>query len=153
MMFRRKEVKPDSFWQEYEENTGEKVLARSLGRYICGLEEFDSRKWTDIWGLFIVTSGGFRFHHFPQYSWFDSMISITGQAKPKEKTFLIPMEKIISVRFNKEARWWKKILSSSPPQLNIHFLDDTGNECRLLLEAEFKSDELVETLCREIQKK
>jgi hypothetical protein len=151
MMFRRTEKNPESFWQEYEEKTGEKILARSLGRYIYGWKDFDSRKWNDIWGLIIATSGGFRFHHFQQHSWFDAMINFTGGEAPKEKTFFIPKEKITSVRLNKETKWWKKLFTSSPPQLIIQYRDDMEKEHHVFLEAEYRSDEVAEKLCREIE--
>ena len=153
MIFRKKEENPDNFWQEYEEKTGEKVLARSLGQYISGLEEYDQQGWTKKWGLLIATSGGFRFHHFPQHSWLDSMINMTGRGgTPKERTFLIPKENIISVNLYKDTKWWKKIFSPTPPQLTIQYRDETGVEHRLILEAEYKSDELIEELCKYIQK-
>jgi len=148
-MFKRKEENPDSFWQEFEEKTGQKVLARSIGQYIYGWEDFDDRGWKDIWGLLIATSGGFHFHHFPQYSWIDSMVSLTGRGSgPKEKTFFIPNEKIISAQLNIEKSWWKNIIRITPPKLIINYRDEAGNECKVLLEAEFKSDDLAEALNR-----
>lgn len=146
MFTRKKEQSTDSFWREYEEKTGEIVLARSLGKYISGWEEFDSRKWNSIWGLIIATSGGFRFHHFPQQSWIDAFTRSSGQDAPKEKTIFIPKDKIISARLIKETKWWKKIFNYSPPQLVIQFRDGTGNERQLLLEADFKADNLAAQL-------
>ena len=146
MLFNRQEKNPDDFWREYEEKTGEKVLARSLGQYISGWDEFDSRKWTKIWGLVIATSGGFRFHHFPQIGWLDTLGRFTNQEMPKEKTFFITKEKIISAEFCMETRWWKKLLSNHAPVLVIHYRDESGNERRLLLEAENKAGDVAEKL-------
>lgn len=131
----------NDFWLEYEEKTGEKVTARCLGQYVSGWEEFGNL--TSIWGLVIFTSGGFRFHHFPQQNWLESMIRTTGGKKsPKEKTIFVPKEKIKSIRIIEELKWWKKIFSSRWPMLIIRYLDETESERQLLLEADLKSGKL-----------
>ncbi|MDR0496682.1 MAG: hypothetical protein LBH42_03615 [Treponema sp.] len=143
MLFRKKETNPDNFWREYEEKTGEKVLARSLGQYIYGWEEFDSRGLKDIWGLVIATSGGFRFHHFPQHTWL-TMFNRTTEA-PKEKTIFIPKERIISAKLEKEKQWWKKIFGSTAPRLFINYRDGE-EEKQLLCLADLQHGNLVENL-------
>ena len=150
-MFRKTEKSPDKFWREYEEKTGEKVLARSLGRYMSGWEEFDSKGWSAIWGLIIATSGGFRFHHFPHQSWLEVLTQFSDREEPKEKTIFIQREKILSAMFIKESRWWKKILSPAPPRLLITYRDETENERQLILEVDYytadpKSANFVENL-------
>jgi hypothetical protein len=134
-ILRKTEKSAEVFWREYEEKTGEKVLARGLGRYVSGWEEFDSNGLTSIWGLIIASSGGFRFHHFPQRSWLYSLIGGGGREEPKEKTIFIPKEKIISAEIIAETKWWKKIFASSPPHLVIGY-HDGDNTRRLLLEVE-----------------
>ena len=136
MFFKKENKSSDTFWQEYEEKTGEKVLARGLGKYITGWDEFDEKKWGGIWGLVIKTSGGFRFHHFPQNSWIDVLsrrFSDTEQVK--EKTIFIQKEKIISIQVIKETKWWKRVFSPLPPQLVVQYSD--GSEKKMLFEAEF----------------
>ena len=134
----------DDFWREYEEKTGEKVLARCLGKYDSGWEEFGSL--TDLWGLIIFTSGGFRFHHFPQNSWIDSLFRASGSDTPKEKTIFVPKEKITATHLVKESRWWKRIFAPYMPHLVILFRDGEGNERRLLLEADSKSGDFEQAL-------
>ena len=150
-MFGKKEKNPDTFWQEYEEQTGEKVLSRSLGRYISGWEEFDSKRLNNIWGLIIATSGGFRFHHFPQQSWLMIFTQFSSREAPKEKTIFIPKEDLISAKIFKESAWWKKIFAQKPPLLTLVYRDATGNEKQLLLEVDYynadkNNPNLVETL-------
>jgi len=138
MWFKQKEEKsPNAFWQEYEEKTGEKVLSRGLGKYISGWNDFDEKKWGGLWGLIIKTSGGFRFHHFPQHTWIDAFTTFAKTDPPKEKTIFIPQENIISLDYLIEKKWWKKLFSPSPPQLVIKYTDETGQEKRLLFEAEW----------------
>ena len=135
---RKTEKSADDFWREYGEKTGEKVLAHSIGRYVSGWEEFDSNRWTSIWGLVIATSGGFRFHHFPQQSWLDSLFGGGRLEEPKERTIFIPKEKIISARLLTETKWWKKFLVPSQPQLVIDY-HDGDNTRRLLVEVVIKA--------------
>ncbi|MDR2952930.1 MAG: hypothetical protein LBU82_06785 [Treponema sp.] len=148
MFLKKTEKSPDAFWREYEEKTGEKVLARSLGRYISGWEEFDANKQTSIWGLIIASSGGFRFHHFPQTNWIDSLLRAGSFEQQKELTIFIPKEKIVQVELIKETRWWKKILNPSPPRLIIQYKDEQGVEKRACFETEYNSCDLPEKLKR-----
>lgn len=144
-MFRKNEKSPDVFWREYEEKTGEKVLARSLGQYISGWEEFDGNGWNAIWGLVIVTSGGFRFHHFPQAGWMNVLFN-PGAEAPREKTFLVPKGRILSAGFRGDTKWWKRIFGPGVPQLAIRYRNDAGEERELLLETEYRAGGLVERL-------
>jgi hypothetical protein len=150
MLLRRNEVNTEDFWREYEEKIGEKVFARSLGQYISGWEEFDSNKWNALWGLIIATSGGFRFHHFPQVSWFNALSRSGSHNAPKEKTIFLPKEKILSAQIIEEKKWWKKILTACPPQSLIDYRDEMENEKRIVLEVGIISgnfkEEFIKTL-------
>ena len=146
-MFKKKENNPDDFWREYEEKTGEKVLARSLGQYMSGWEEFDANKWNAIWGLVIATSGGFRFHHFPHMGWLEALTRLSsGSEGPKEKTIFIPKEQLVSAELRKETRWWKKILSPTTPELRVRYRNSSGEEQMILLQAGFEAEGLAEQL-------
>jgi hypothetical protein len=145
---------PEKFWREYEEKIGEKVLARSLGQYVSGWDEFGDLSDGPLWGLIIATSGGFRFHHFPQANWLTALTRLgSGDDSPKEKTFFIPGEKIITAELQKETKWYKKIFSHDVPRLLIRYHAETGTaedgtEKELVLNAEYKPDGLAEALMR-----
>jgi imidazoleglycerol phosphate synthase glutamine amidotransferase subunit HisH len=146
-MFKRKETNPDDFWREYEEKTGEKVLARCLGQYLSGWDEFDSKGWNAIWGLVIATTGGFRFHHFPHMGWIEAISRFgSGGEPPKEKTLFLPKERIISVRIVKETKLWKRIFSPSSPKLVISFRTETGGEQTMTLETDYQADDVAQQL-------
>ena len=151
MIFRKSEKNADDFWREYEETTGEKVLARSLGKYIQGWQEFDEKKWNTIWGLIIATSGGLRFHHFPQQSWIMALTNFSGRDTPKEKTFFIQKESILTARIIRESRWWRKIFAATPPALIVDYRNEAGNEQQLFFEIDYygvnkENGDLVEIL-------
>lgn len=138
---------PEDFWAEYEEKTGEKVLARSLGQYVSGWDEFGNPPGGTMWGLIIATSGGFRFHHFPQANWITALARIGSHDEPpKEKTIFIPAGRIISAVLHRETKWYRRIFSPNVPRLVICYRDDAGGEKELLLQAEFKSDGIAEAL-------
>jgi len=133
---------PEDFWREYEEKTNDKVLAKCMGRYISGWEDFDSKEWKDLWGLVIICEKGFRFHHFPQQSWLKALVIHGENEKSDEKIIFIPKETIISAGLHTESRWWAKIFSNTPPQLTINYRDGAGNEKRVFFAAEIGHKEL-----------
>jgi len=116
----------NEFWAEFEAETGETVLARSMGKYISGWDGYSD----PLWGLAVATSGGFRFHHFPKEATIFGIARIpSGRKPPKEKKFFIPRETIISAELVREKRWWKKLLASPSPFLVIRFrLDGVEKE-------------------------
>ena len=137
----------DKFWRDYEAAIGETVLARSLGRYIRGWDEYPE----PLWGLAIATSGGFRFHHFPHESWIMGLSRITlGGERPKEKTFFIPRDAIRSVELVTEKRWWEKLLTSSPPVLLIRY-EINGTEKELTVEVDRNAGIVADALKAEGQ--
>ena len=145
---RRNSKDPEDFWREYEEKTGETIITRGLGQYVSGWDEFGDRY--PIWGLIIATSGGFRFHHFPQVNWLTSLAGL-GREPPKEKTIFIPRKKIISASLSRETKWYRKLLSpgGGSPRLLIRYLDETGTEKELLFHCEYKSEGIVEAISNE----
>jgi hypothetical protein len=138
---------PEDFWREYEEKTGERILAHGLGQYVSGWNEFGNLSGSPLWGLIIASSGGFRFHHFPQSNWLSTLVQVgSGDDPPKEKTIFIPSEKIISAVLRKETKWYRKFFFCNVPRLLIRYYDETGTEQELLLNAEYKSDGVAEVL-------
>ena len=138
----------EKFWKEYEEKTGEKVYAYSLGRYLEGWDEFPG----PLWGLLIVTQGGFRFHHFPQEGWLSGLSRLTtggGKEPPSEKTFFIPWEHIISAELKTEKSWLKRIFFSSLPRFILFYRDDGGGEHILAAETDKRCLPVVEALNRQ----
>jgi len=139
-LFKSEVKEAQVFWQEFEESTGEKVLKRGMGKYISGWGEFDKMKERNISGLVIVTSGGFRFHYYPQRSWFDAITRYADSKQQKEIIVFIPQDRIISCDFIKEEKLWRKILLSAPPLLVIRFKDEAGSENQLVFEAPIFSE-------------
>jgi hypothetical protein len=140
---RKKDANPDLFWKEYEEKTGENVLAKALGHYMSGWAEYTE----PLWGLLIATSGGFRFHHFPHESWFAALTrATTGGSSAVEKTIFIPKENIKAVSMRAERRWWKRLLVPSPPVFCLRYGVLDGSEAELLAETDTSAQAVAEAL-------
>jgi hypothetical protein len=147
---RKNEQSPEEFWQDYEKRTGETVLARSLGRYLSGWEDFDTGGENPLWGLLIATGGGFRFHHFPQISWLEALSRFnSGGEAPKEKTIFIPHARIISVELRRETSWWKRIFAPSAPLLAIRYRTGEDTEAELRAETDSQAEDLLDGLRRQ----
>jgi hypothetical protein len=144
MLFRNNDQSVEVFWQEYEEQIGEKVLARSLGRYISGWEEFESKGVTNLWGLIIATQSSLRFHHFPQHHWMDTFSR--KREKQTEKIFSIPRERIISAQLIREANWLKRMFKSPAPDFIVMYRTESEEEKKLVFEADLIHGDLVESL-------
>ncbi|MDR0569383.1 MAG: hypothetical protein LBG87_09295 [Spirochaetaceae bacterium] len=139
---------PADFWREYEERIGERILAYDLGRYIRGWDALDP----PLWGLLIVSTGGFRFHHFPHESWMDALSrTASGGDAPAEKTIVIPKERLLGAEFRTETSWWKRLLVFQPPLLLVRCLAESGQETLLTAETEKKASILAERIQTLIQ--
>jgi hypothetical protein len=114
-----------------------------MAKYVCGWEEFNEIKQSNISGLVVTTTGGLRFHYFPQKSWFDTITRFAGPDSSKEITIFIPQEKIVSCELVKETSWWKKILCSATPRLYVTYMDESSEsgsrEKQIIFEVPFYS--------------
>ena len=127
-MARARTQSAENFWREYEETTEEKVLAHGMGQYVSGWQEFGiPNRRKPIWGLVIATTGGFRFHHFPQTGGLLGNFG-TGGIAPKEKTIFIPRNRIVAVVLHKETKWYKRLLSPDSPFLRIRYVDESSSD-------------------------
>ena len=133
----------DEFWEDFQAATGETVLAKSMGKYLGGWDGYAE----PLWGLAIATSGGFRFHHFPKEAGIFgiAMMPSHGRKPPREKTFFIPRDAMLSVELAREKRWWKKLLGSPVPLLAI-LCRIGGAEKTVRIEIDFNADAVADAL-------
>ncbi|GHV77091.1 hypothetical protein AGMMS49942_19120 [Spirochaetia bacterium] len=138
-----KQIEPETFWKNYEEALGEKVLAYALGQYLTGWAEYEM----PLWGLLIATDGGFRFHHFPHEGWIQALSRMsTGGDAPTEKTIFIPRDRLISVELRREKSLLKRIFVAGQPRFILRYRDSGGAEAELVAEADSKASIIVEKL-------
>jgi len=62
----------EAFWADFERETGEKVLARTMGQF------FSSSKDRGDWGLLVLSPTGIRFRRTPGENWFASMFKTSS---------------------------------------------------------------------------
>jgi hypothetical protein len=74
------------FWNAFENETGEKVEARSIGEWL-------QDKGPSLWGLVILTDKSFRFKHLPSENWLMGLFkksSISKAPADEEVDIVIP---------------------------------------------------------------
>ncbi len=85
----------EAFWAGFEKETGEPVLARTMGQYLA------SSKDRGDWGLFVLSPSGLRFRRTPGENWFASLFRSSSVSLPKEKEadIVIPYAAIARIVF------------------------------------------------------
>lgn len=138
-MAKRKD--PADFWREYAQRIGEPVSAYALGRYIRGWDALEP----PLWGLLIVSAGGFRFHHFPHENWLQAISrNAAGESAPTEKILFIPKDRLLGAELKIEKSWWKRLLVAQPPLLLIRCLTENRTETTLAAETEITAAAVAE---------
>lgn len=81
------------FWDDFEKETGEKVIARSMGEW------FKAKSDPGLWGLLILTDKSFRFKYMPSENWMMSIFKRAAKSAKKDEAFdiVIPREGIRAI--------------------------------------------------------
>jgi hypothetical protein len=140
---RKKQQGPEEFWKEYEQKIGQKVLAYSLGQYLGGWDEYKS----PMWGLVIAAEGSFIFHHFPHEGWLQALSrTATGGDGPRERVIVIPKDKLVDARVEKQTGWLRRLLLYKPPRLVVRYLKPDGSEGTLVTETDTRAEDVARAL-------
>ncbi|MCE5256258.1 MAG: hypothetical protein LLF89_05345 [Spirochaetaceae bacterium] len=83
----------EEFWEEFEKETGEKVLAKTMG------QSFSSSNDRGDWGLLVVTPTCIRFRKTPGENWFATLFKTSRPKVPvkSEEDLVIPFSSIVSL--------------------------------------------------------
>jgi len=94
----------EAFWENFEQETGEKVLAKTMS------QRFASPKDRGDWGLLVLSPSGLRFRKTPGENWFASLFRASSPSVPgkSEQDLVIPFSSIVSI--------------STPPKKFLDFL-------------------------------
>jgi hypothetical protein len=97
----------EAFWAKFEKETGEKVLARTMGQY------FATPKDRGDWGLLVLSPTGIRFRKTPGENWFASLFKASSPSVTvgSEEDIFIPYASIAKI--------------SNPPRKFLDFLFGT----------------------------
>lgn len=138
-----KPIDPVEFWKDYEKNLGEKVLGYCLGRYLSGWDRYPG----PLWGLNIVTSAAYRFHHFPHEGWLEALTRVTRGGKiPEEKVIEVPKNRILGAAFMREEKLFKRFFFNIQPWLSLKYQREDGTKAELIVESDIKAKALAELL-------
>jgi hypothetical protein len=80
------------FWMAFEKETGEKVVARSMGEWFKG-----GGNEHGYWGLVILTDKSFRFRYMPTDNWILSLFKRADKSKDKAFDIVVSREDIVRV--------------------------------------------------------
>ncbi len=94
----------EAFWENFERETGEKVLAKTMS------QRFASPKDRGDWGLLVLSATGLRFRKTPGENWFASLFRASSPSVPENNDgdLVIRFSSIVSI--------------SSPPKKFLDFL-------------------------------
>lgn len=83
----------EAFWANFEKETGEKVLAKTMGQY------FSTPKDRGDWGLIVLSPTALRFRKTPSENWFASMFKASSVSVPtkSEADLVIPYASISKI--------------------------------------------------------
>jgi len=97
----------EAFWEKFEKQTGEKVIARTMGQY------FAAPKDRGDWGLLVLSPTGIRFRKTPGENWFASLFKASAPSVSlgSEEDIFIPFASITKI--------------SNPPRKFLDFLFGT----------------------------
>lgn len=84
----------EAFWENFEKETGEKVLAKTMGQY------FSSPKDRGDWGLLVLSTTTVRFRKTPGENWFASLFRASATSVPQksEEDLVIPFASITGLK-------------------------------------------------------
>ncbi len=81
------------YWSAFEKETGEKVVARSIGEFYRARDDSSG-----LWGLLVLTDKSFRFKHMPSENWLSSMFRRADKSRPAAPVEItIPRANILSL--------------------------------------------------------
>lgn len=115
-----------AFWDAFEKDTGEKVIARTMGQYLS------SEPGTKpLWGLLVLTDSSLRFRPTPGENWFAGMFKNTPSSvsNRQEDDIRVPLEAILDVSSPRKSLA-DRIFGTSMDSFELR-IDRAGREERL----------------------
>jgi hypothetical protein len=130
------------FWQQTEEEIGEKVIDKALARCIQGCS--DKNPTSELWGLFFYSESAFFFKHFTQSNWLLNIIKSNKKKSDGNKEFLlrIPRDTVIEMQFITFRNLWQRMFSNNLPHLYLRYRDELRGEVEIRMMVEKKKEEL-----------
>ncbi len=125
------------FWANFEKETGEKVLARTMA------QRFSSPKDRGDWGLLVLSPTGLRFRPTPGQNWFSSLFKASSAPVPSQanEDIYIPYAKILGLQ-NPPRKFLDFLFGTPFIAFDIRF-DSLQGEKQLRFAVDPKSDFLT----------
>ncbi len=125
------------FWANFEKETGEKVLDRTMA------QRFSSPKDRGDWGLLVLSPTGLRFRPTPGQNWFSSLFKASSAPVPAraDEDIFISYASMLSLR-NPPRKFLDFLFGTPFLAFDIRFSSPQGEE-QLRFAVDPKSDFLV----------
>lgn len=138
------EKSAEAFWADFERETGEKALAKTMGQI------FLTKKDRGEWGLLVLSPTGLRFRKTPGESWLASLFRAESKpvSRSKEEDIFIPYRSI--ARLDRPPKRFFDFLFGSPFLSFVVETNEEGGAGRYCFSVDPKNDffSLLERLSR-----
>jgi hypothetical protein len=144
MLFGKKEeTSADEFWRTREEEIGEAIIGKTLGRVVRETSK------VPIWGLFYTTSKTLFFQTFESENWLSLIFSGgKGSSRTQNETIEIPAEHITTFEVRPPKKGLMRLVRQ-PPLVELEWTDPASGEKREMnFEMEGDAKAFVATLPR-----
>lgn len=131
------------FWEEREQEIGEKIHIYTLGEYRQGDLEFKPPKV----GLVYITESTFYFQTFPKSNWFSSLLGGMRKKQKEEEpvTIAVPFSLIKTAEHLKPSLM-ERIFSAKMPVIRIVYSDVSEKPKEIILATDDKGKEIVKSI-------
>lgn len=132
------------FWEELEQEIGEKIELYTIGEYRGGDLPFTPPKV----GLLYMSSTALFFQTFPKSNWFSSLMGGMGKKKKKEEeaiTIRVPVEAVESAGVLKGS-FLSRIFSPNMPVIRIVYDDVDEEQKEVLIATDDKGREMIKRI-------
>ncbi len=112
----------ETFWRDYERDTGETVEARAMGQWLG-----PGAPREGVWGILVLTDRSFHFLGRKSENWVRGLFTLRGREDPEPVEFRIPRE---ALRGLEEPRrtWLSRILGAAFPEIALSWDPAAGGE-------------------------
>lgn len=124
----------EAFWADFERQTGEPVLCRTMGQM------FSAPKDRGDWGLLVLSPTSFRFRKTPGENWFVSVFKASAPVVPRqqEEDMIIPYtamldikpakKTIVDILFGSPFISFSLIYTKGDETIQVHFAVDPKSD-------------------------
>jgi hypothetical protein len=107
----------DGYWKKFSDETGEEVVARSMGQW-------KDARGRELWGLLILTDRSFRFRYMPGKAWFTAIVpAARPQAGEEEALEIVVPRRDIKVFESPRRGFLERLFGPPWPSFRLSWIE------------------------------